>query len=388
MIIGIDNVSPGLATSRQTLGGMRHFLQGLITHLPAYEPAHEFSVFTPEWADPFDWPRAPNLTVATCPGVPQRPLGRVVYEQLNLPAQLQKHDVSLWMGTCNSLPLRWSGRSVVILQSFQYFTQPASYSALRRLYLRALVPASLRRADRVVTFSQVAKDDIVRRLGISPSKVAVIHHALRFPAAVRNASDDRSERDFIARRVGGEYILSVSAFYPYKNLARLIEAFARLKPDLPYKLVMSGAETATIRQANLRQIARQLGVEQDVVFVGRVPDEELPAFYRQAAVLAMPSLDETFGFPVLEAMAFGCPVVTSNLSSMPEISGAAAVLVDPFDVASISDGLRRVLQDSDLRHSMIEAGRARAQNFTYEHFFQQLLQVIKDAGPVDFEKYS
>jgi glycosyltransferase involved in cell wall biosynthesis len=238
------------------------------------------------------------------------------------------------------------------------------------------VPASLRRADRVVTFSQATKDEIVQHLGLSPSKVTVIHHALRFQTALQDDHADQSVRESITRRIGGEYILSVSAFYPYKNLVRLIEAFARLKPGLPHKLVFCGAETPMLRENHLRQVAQQLGVEQDVVFVGRVPDDQLPAYYRKAAVLAMPSLEETFGLPVLEAMAFGCPVITSNLSSMPEIAGDAALLVDPFQVDSIAGALQRVLLDTDLRRQMIESGRIRAQNFTYARFFQQLLEVI------------
>ena len=172
----------------------------------------------------------------------------------------------------------------------------------------------------------------------------------------------------------------MSAFCPYKNLARLIEAFAQLKPKFPHKLVFSGSETTIVRQTDLRQIARRLGVEEDVVFVGRISDEELPAFYRQAAVLAMPSLDETFGFPVLEAMAFGCPVVTSNLGSMKEIAGGAALLVDPLHVDSIAGGLQRVISDAMLRDAMTEAGRVHSRLFTYQRFFNELMLVF---GSVD-----
>jgi glycosyltransferase involved in cell wall biosynthesis len=373
MIIGIDNISPGMATSHKTLGGMRHFLQGLVTCLPMYGSQHEFVVFTPDWADPFEWPLVPNLRISYCKNVPRQQIGRVVYEQLRLPEQLGQQKISLWLGTCNTLPLRWWGQSVLIVQSLQYFTQPAGYSWPRRLYLQSLVPASLRRAERSITFSQAAKHEIVRRLKITPSKIEVIYHALRFSEAVLNGADSRIARESIARKIGGEYILSVSAFYPYKNLARLIEAFARLKPDLPHKLAFSGAETPAVTKEDLLQVARRFSVEHDIVFLGRVPDEELPAYYRQAAVLAMPSLDETFGFPVLEAMAFGCPVVTSNLSSMPEIAGEQPASRS-LQVADIADGLRRVLREkacgrNDRGWPDSSAG------FTYERFFK-LLHVI------------
>jgi glycosyltransferase involved in cell wall biosynthesis len=267
------------------------------------------------------------------------------------------------------------------VQSLQYFTQPAGYSWPRRIYLRALVPASLRRAERSITFSQAAKKEIVQRFKIPPSKIDVIYHALRFSDTVLNGTDPSITSESIAQKIGGKYILSVSAFYSYKNLARLIEAFAKLKPELSYKLVFSGAETSMVTKEDLWQVARRFSVEHDIVFLGHVPDEELPAYYRQAEVLAMPSLDETFGFPVLEAMAFGCPVVTSNLSSMPEIAGDAAVLVDPFQVDDIAAGLRRVLGEEGLRKKMIEVGLIRSRAFTYERFFQKLLHVIEAIDP-------
>ena len=137
MIIGLDNISPGLATGRRALGGMRHFLQGLIAQLPVYAPQHEFVVFTPDWADPFEWPSALNFRVVKCKSVPQQPIGRTLYEQIRLPAELSREKIALWLGTCNTLPLHWPGQMVLILQSLQYFTQPASYAWPRRTYLRA-----------------------------------------------------------------------------------------------------------------------------------------------------------------------------------------------------------------------------------------------------------
>lgn len=377
MRIGIDNISPGLSTSRNALGGMRHFLQSLITHLPERGLEHEYLLFAPVGADPLNAPPGRNLRLVNCSKVPKNRLGRVLYEQLSLPGQIRRNAVSVWVGTCNTLPLRLACCSVLFVQSLQYFTFPEAYTWPQRLYLRALAPASLRRADQLIAFSQASKDYVIRRFGIDPGKVAVIHHGLRFSRETVMKSDTRNKREMVRSLVGdSDYILCVSAFYRYKNLIRLLEAFARLKPDFHHKLVIVGAETKTLTQANLKALAHQLGVETDVIFPGRVPDEQLVPLYQQAALMAMPSLDETFGYPVLEAMALGCPVVTSNVSSMAEIAGEFAVLVDPYQVESIAEGLRRLLSSSDLRQQMVEAGRARAQLFTTERFFEQLMEVI------------
>jgi len=127
-------------------------------------------------------------------------------------------------------------------------------------------------------------------------------------------------------------------------------------------------------------VTKRLSVEADVVCRGRVPHNQVAAFYQHAALMVMPSLHETFGLPVLEAMALGCPVVTSNLSSMPEIGGDAVELVDPYSVDSIAEGMRRVLRDADLRQEMIERGRRRAADFTREMMVARLLSVIEQVG--------
>lgn len=384
MIIGIDNITPGSSTGPTAFGGMRHFLQDLAIQLPGRFPEHQFKFFTPVWSDPLDLPPAANLKVVYCPGVPTGQVRRVLYEQLQLGKQIRSQNISTWLGTCNTLPLQWDGCSVLIVQSLQYFSQPEAFTWLRRLYLRAMVPISIRRAHRIVAFSQVAKDRIVRLFDALPSKIDVIHHGLRFSETAISTHSLRREKELVAQTLGsGHYILCVSAFYPYKNHTRLIEAFAQLKPEFPHKLALIGAETAAVPKVRLEALAKSHEVDRDVVFLGQIPDDQLAMFYRHAAVMVMPSLDETFGFPVPEAMLFGCPVVTSNLSSLPEVSGRAAVLVDPYSARSIADGVRLVLSDHRKREEMIREGRDRAKEFTKDRFFSKLANTIEISSAAD-----
>ena len=379
MRIGIDNISPGLSTSRNSLGGMRHFLQSFVSALPVMGATHQFELFSPVWADPFKLPVVSNITAVSDLRVPQNRYARAVYEQFRLPRQIEQRALDIWLGTCNTLPLKLRHcRTVLIVQSVQYYTHPEAYTLPRRTYLTTVLRLSLAHADAIVVFSQANKDQLVQWFGISPQRIHVIHHAFRFPEAVAEAVPE--EREDVYATTGGPYILCVSAFYAYKNLHRLIEAFACLRPMHKQKLVLAGAPTKSLTVQDIMTTARQFGVEQDVICLGRVADEQLLKLYRNATLMAMPSLDETFGLPVLEAMAFGCPVVTSNLSSMPEIAGSAAVLVDPYKTESIAKGMREVLTNPERHHYLVEAGRARAQLFTYDRFFNQLMMVLEETG--------
>lgn len=377
MLIGIDNISPGESTGRAALGGMRHYLEDLATLLPLFGKDHTFKLFTPKLAAPLDVPQTRNLEVVSCAGVSRNRVRRVLYEQFSLPFLIKRHGITVWLGTCNVLPLILPCHGVLVVQSLQVFTFPEGFSLMQRAYLRAMVPASIRGANAVVALSQASKDEIVRRFGVSPDKVAVVYHCLSSSLTKNGDGTDEA-----VKAVGGgfPYILCVSSFYHYKNLPRLIQAFARLKPESPHRLVIVGGDGPTLNRQDLMAAASRLGVEASVVCIGRVLHDTMAALYRHATLTVMPSLHETFGLPVLEAMALGCPVVTANSSSMPEIGADAVELVDPYSVDSIAEGMRRVLQDVSRRQEMIQRGLRRVADFNREELVARLLSVIEQAG--------
>jgi len=378
MHIGIDNISPGISTSSNALGGMRQFMQSLISELPELGTEHQFYLFSPVWVDQFDIPTLSNINSVPGLRVPRNRYARALYEQFCLPRRINQHSLSVWLGTCNTLPLIVRCKTVLIVQSVQYILHSELYAWPRRIYLTNLLRLSLNRADSIVVFSQANKDQLVQWFRIDPDRVHVIHHAFRFPQVKTEAKPGERERVFAT--TNGPYILCVSAFYPYKNHKRLIEAYASLRLTHEHKLVLAGAPTELLTVDDIKKTASQFDVEQDVICLGRVTDEQLIELYRNATLMVMPSLEETFGLPVLEAMAFNCPVVTSNISSMPEITGSAAVLIDPCCTESISEGLYEVLANPERREQMIEAGQAQAQLFTYERFFDQLMKVLEETG--------
>ena len=244
-----------------------------------------------------------------------------------------------------------------------------------RLLLR-LDYAGIRHAAAVITASRSTRRDVIDHLGVPPEKVHAVHlgidHELYRPV-------ERRVRD-------GPYVVFVGTEHPRKNFARVLEAFAAVKragAERALTLVKVGAPGKgewPFREATERRL-RELRLGDDVVFTGRVSDEDVVALYAGARCLVLPSLYEGFGFPVLEAMACGCPVVTSTVSSIPELAGDAALLVDPCDVDAIAAALRRVADDDALRASLRERGLRRAARFTWDRTARATLAVYERVWP-------
>jgi len=276
------------------------------------------------------------------------------------------------------LPLRLPCPYVITIHDMIPLIMP---SACRDGYLRLFtqqVPRAAAAAARVITVSRHSRDDIVRLLGVPANQVAVtyegIHPGFR-PLPLVDA----------CRRVGRyglspPYLLHVGGFSSRKNVIRLVEAYAVLRRRLPRTptLVVTGHPGRTY-DAVAARVAR-LGLAKDVQFTGEVAAEDMPSLYTAAVALVYPSLYEGFGLPPLEAMACGTPVVTSSVTSLPEITGDAALLADPYDVEAIAGAMERVLTDADLVRGMRERGLRQAARFSWSRSAAATLEVYIHAG--------
>ena len=245
------------------------------------------------------------------------------------------------------------------------------------VYAHAMIRLAARKADRVLTVSDASKRDILHYTGAAPEKVVVVHNGLdaRFAAVPDAEAMDRVRQRF---QLDHPFVLYVGNIKPHKNLERLIAAFASMRADGPegLKLVVIGDETS--KHPGLRQAVHRHRLDKHVRFFGFQPAATLVTFYRLARAFVFPSLYEGFGLPPLEAMANETPVVTSNVSSLPEVAGDAALLVDPYDVASIADGIRRAVTDEPLRQQLIAKGRARAMAFSWTRAAADTLAVYRE----------
>jgi len=259
---------------------------------------------------------------------------------------------------------RWAGRfrRLVTIHDAIAFEYPQGYPWLNNLLHRVYVPLTLGNVDAVATDSRHAQRALSRFLGLAPERVPVVPlGAASRPEPVAAAEVAAVRARY---RLPGPYVLYVGAFKRHKNVLGLLAAFAAARGRLSgFKLALAGP--SQWRFPELEAEIDRLGLRDDVEVLGYVPDEDLLPLYAGAAVYALPSLHEGFGIPVLEAMACGTPVVSSNASSLPEVAGDAALLVDPHDTAGIADALVRVASDRALADDLRRRGRARAAEFTW-----------------------
>jgi glycosyltransferase involved in cell wall biosynthesis len=260
-------------------------------------------------------------------------------------------------------------------------------SSLRRSLHFYMTRRVLRKAARVIAVSQFTKSEIEKLLAIPNDRIEVVYNAIdeRFLHGHATAAD----RELIAQRylVNYPFILYAGAIRPHKNVVRIIEAFSALKsellkqPDQQYpdlKLIIIGDDLSG--HPRVRRTVVRSGVQNDVRFLGFVPIDVLRIFYDVAKVFVFPSLYEGFGLPPLEAMAHGTPVVTSTTSSLPEVAGNAAVLVNPENVFEIRKGLQRVLLDSNLRARMKQLGYEQAQRFSWTNSVSRILEIYRETS--------
>jgi glycosyltransferase involved in cell wall biosynthesis len=276
-------------------------------------------------------------------------------------ARRQKADL-LHMTTYVAPP--WSPCPMVVtIHDLSFLEYPSAFSWRVRTMLTTLVPGSVKRAARVIAVSEWTKQDLIRRFGVPPEKIAVTPEAP--PPGFRRLPD--AQRLTLPPGVAEPFVLAVGNLEPRKNLARLIEAFGlavRRQPGFRGQLVLVGK--AQRRAGDVQRAVRESGVESRVVFTGFVSHDDLTLLYNRASLFVYPSLYEGFGLPPLEAMACGCPVLASNATAMPEVLGDAALLVNPLSVEEMAQGMMAVLDQPELAAGLREKGLQRAASYSWE----------------------
>jgi glycosyltransferase involved in cell wall biosynthesis len=301
-----------------------------------------------------------------------------VLEQISIPARLARERVDLYHSPHYVLPPLVPCKAVVTIHDCihlmfpQYLPNRLAYG-----YAKTSLWWAAHRSARVLTVSEASKRDILRYFRIPEEKITVIHNGL----------DDRfllpppeNEVHTVRERfqLQEQFVLYAGNVKPHKNVERLIEAFYHLHTTGfdHLKLLIIGNDIS--RYATLRRAIHTHNLHKYVRVLGFVPDQTLAILYRLASVFVFPSLYEGFGLPPLEAMACGTPVVTSNVSSLPEVVGSAAVLVDPYDARSISEGIRRVLTDECLRRDLQTRGVARAREYSWERAARRVREIYDE----------
>ncbi len=344
-------------------GGMEIAARELIPALLAEAaPGTRFTAFINREAAAVDGPWRELLPAVTVPVSARDRKQWVLGEQTLLPPLAARAGVELMHSMASTAPLWGRFRRVVTVHDLIYARFPDAHAGVRDKGMRVLVPWAVRRSDRVIADSQSTRDDLMALLGMERERVDVVPLGL---GALQHANP-MSEHDLRARFELGarQVVLSLSAKRAHKNLLALIGALARIAPQERPVLILPGYSTAY--ELELRARARALDVDADVRFPPWVSAEELEGLWSIASASVFPSLYEGFGLPVLEAMARGVPVASSNASSLPEVAGDAALLFDPRDEAAIAAALVRLLSDQELVARLRERGLARSREFTWQ----------------------
>ncbi len=302
-----------------------------------------------------------------------------VGEQIRIPLALRRTRVDLFHAPHYVVPRLVPCPYLVTIHDCIHLRFPQYLpNRLAPIYARTMMHVAARGARRVLTVSEASKQDILKYLHIPADQVEVIYNApdARITAPPPPEDIARTRDRYL---LTAPFILYSGNIKPHKNLDRLIEAYALLRRQgiEDHKLLIIGDEVS--KYPNLRRQVHRFQLHQHVRFLGFVPDATLAALYRLAAVFVFPSLYEGFGLPPLEAMAAGTPVVTSNVSSLPEVVGDAALLIDPTSPPSIADALARVLTDPPLRADLVRRGLARAATFSWAQSAARVHEVYREA---------
>ena len=345
------------------VGGMETYARELIPRLAARQGLRVTCLVNRDAAETGGGPWGEVAPMEVLPVSARNRLEWVRGEQQYVPRLAKRRGCDLVHSLASTAPLWGAVPRVTTIHDLNYLKVPDAHFGLRGLGMRVLVPAAARRSRRILVDAASTRADLSADLGTPADKIDVVPLGVSPPPAVPVEAAARA-RASLSLPADRPLVLSVSAKRPHKNLERLLQALAATPGEHRPLLVVPGYPTEY--EAELRRRAVELGVADDVRWPSWVSPADLEGLYAAAACLVFPSLYEGFGLPVLEAMARGVPVASSNRSSLPEVAGDAALLFDPEDPAAIARAMTRLLSDRELRERLGRAGRERAAAFTWE----------------------
>jgi glycosyltransferase involved in cell wall biosynthesis len=355
--------------------GIGTYIRNLLRHLARLDSSTEYVLLCQERDCPIAPALGPNFRA-----VPDNSPPYSLREQLSLPWALRRERADLFHAPHYVLPPLSGRASVVTIHDCIHLMFPQYLPNRMALgYARGSLWMATRRSDRILTVSETSKRDILRFFDVDPGKITVIYNGIdeRFS---REPAEEEIVRVRERYQLEGDFVLYAGNVKPHKNLERLLDAFHLVRQHGfdDVRLVVIGDQVS--KYAELRRAVHKYNLHKYVRFLGYMPDEMLAVLYRLATVFVFPSLYEGFGLPPLEAMASGTPVVTSNISSLPEVAGDAAILVDPYDPESIADGLMRVLGSAEVRSELRARGLQRAADFSWERSIQHIHRIYGEVA--------
>lgn len=363
---------------RKKKHGMDMVALELIKQLQIIDTVNEYFIFVNNVEDIDVLPKTSNFNIVQVKASPYP-----VWEQYYLPKVVKEYQIDVLHCTSNTAPINLSVPLILTLHDIIYlekwnFTQGTSYQIVGNLYRRWNVPIVVKKAKHILTVSNFERDRITSYFKFNQSQVSTAYNGVGKHFA---PIADKEELLRIKKlyNLPDNYIFFLGNTDPKKNVIGVLKALSILKQNgqLKSKLLM-----LDINRDYLLNLMKQINDESlidDIVFSGYVPNKDLPAIYSQASLFLYPSLRESFGIPLLEAMACGAPLITSNTSSMPEIATNAALFVNPFNAAEIADAIVKLQNDENLQNQLVQNGFNRVKYFTWENNAKQTVELYQSA---------
>jgi glycosyltransferase involved in cell wall biosynthesis len=297
------------------------------------------------------------------------------WDQVKVPRAVREFGIDVLFNPKYSIPLNVSCATAWVCHGLDWYVMPQASRWVDRLNHRLLIPQYAAKSDAIIAVSETTRDHVMQYLNVPGTKVHTVYSGLSdaFHSAVSPEQLEDARRRF---RLPPRFLLYCGAVYPPKNFTRLIQAYAKVGPQRGVPLVVAGGSNRFLSEHELREPER-LGISDNVHWIGWLANADLPAVYRLAEGLLLPSLYESVGMPVMEAMACGCPTLTANRYGTLELAHDAAVLVDPESVDDIAAGIARLLEDQQLRARLLAAGLERSQRFTWRRTAASILSVLE-----------
>ena len=359
---------------KNKLEGIGWFTYEIIRRVVKAHPEHEF-YFLFDRPFPEEFIFASNVKGIVVNPPARHPMLWYWWFEKSIPKILKKINPDIFISTDGFLSLKTPVKTILTIHdlAFEHFPEQIPKSA-RKFYLKN-TPKYARKADLIITVSEFSKKDITEKYQIDPSKIVVIHNG----AGSQFKPLSEEEKDAVKSRysVGQDYFLFVSAIQPRKNLVRLLEAFDIFKAKFPGKQKLLVAGKHTWIKEEIESAVNKMTHKEDVIFLGHLSRQELIKVMGAATALTYVSLFEGFGIPIVDAMNAEVPVITSGVSSMPEVAGDAALLVDPYSIQSIADALIKIYSDPGLHISLVKNGRLQRQKFNWDRSAEAFWQCIE-----------
>jgi glycosyltransferase involved in cell wall biosynthesis len=364
-------------------GGHQTYFSNIIPQLGRVGKEHDFLLLYSPWqGNIFDFNLPPNFKRIVAGPNTRSVLHRILWEQFSLPRLIHRERADVLFSPIPTTTFFSPIPLVIAVRNPNPFATLSGSSwryLLRNWILRVVTQKIANRASHVIFVSNYSKKVAVKVAKLDAGKSHVIYHGV----GTNFINSNRVSRKSFG--ISNPYILTVSTIQTHKNYPRLLEAFARLceNPDLKYDLAIAGAIAVQKEFEKMQYAIARNGIEKRVHYLGEAPYGDLPSLYAGATLFVLPSLLETFGHPLVEAMASGVPIVCSNAAAMPEICKDAAIYFDPYDVDEMANTTYTVLSDAALRDRLIENGKQRVKRFSWANSVEQMLDLFVSAGHVD-----